>query len=215
MKELKENSFFEDLENVKGLDQHTSVSNGTDNGANECMAGAFHLAMRHGSTRQAIDNFKSRHNSKPGPLNICGHGSPGSFETGSGQSGWDWDKQINTWNPSNWKPILEELKGKNFPIMTIYSCSTGAGEDGADLLWEMAKSLGRPVRARIGLSYCGGNRMSYQPGSTWQTAHPNARPTPIPETPHKIISMNTTKIYLIDSNHVIEKASNEIIESGG
>lgn len=213
MKTVVENSFVEDLESEKGLDQHTSISNGADNGANNCMAGAFHRSMRHGSTRQAVDNFKSRLNSKPGALNIGGHGSAGSLETGSGQSGWDWEKQINTWNTYMWKPILEELKGKDFPIMTIYSCSTGAGEDGADLLWEMAKALGRPVRARTGLAYCGGNRMSYQPGSTWQTAHPNVRPTPIPETPHKIINMKAPNIYLIDSNLNIHTANVGIINT--
>lgn len=211
---IEDNFFAEDNVSVKGLDQHSTISNGSDNGANNCMAGGFHRSMRHGTTRQAVDNLKGRLNSKPGALNIAGHGMAGSFETGAGQTGLDWDKQVNTWNTNMWKPILEELRGRSFPILTIYSCSTGAGEEGADLLWEMAKTINKPVRARTGLTYCGDNRITYQPGSTWQTAHPSQRPTPIPETPHKLIELRPKKIYIPgDEEHFKMVDHDEIVSA--
>jgi len=207
-----DNFFAEQVAGITGLDQHSTVSNGKDNGANNCLAGAFHNAMRHGTTRKAVDNLKSRLAGKPATINICGHGSPGMFETGAGQNGWHWDKIVSDWYIDPWKTIFSELNGKNFPILNIYSCSTGAGNSGADLLWEMAKTIGKPVRARTGLTYCGGNRITFQPGSTWQTAHPSARPTPIPETPHKIFFMKPNTIYLSDSEmNISQVKANNIV----
>nr|WP_152029974.1 hypothetical protein [Pseudomonas sp. LPH1] len=192
---------------VNGIGEHNSVSDGPDNGANNCMSGRFWSCMRHGSTAQAVSNYLGRlkvtDSSSPsfegyskedavifkgaGNLNIGGHGNEGLLETGVGQNGpFDIGKYILTWNQSVWESEFQKLRPKNFTMMSIYSCHTGAGADGARLLWMMANSLQRAVRGRTGLTYCGSNGITFEKGSVWQVASPGpTMPNPIPApTPH-------------------------------
>lgn len=203
--------FVENLPDTAGIGEHTTVAAHVpgDNNANNCMAARFKNAMRHGNTAEAVTNLENRLNAKAGPLNISGHGMPGMIETGSGQSGWDLTKQISGWNTYLWEPLLARLKGRQFPVFSIYSCSTGADDAGADLLWEMSKILGTPVRARTGLTSCNGG-ITFQAGSTWQTATPTVRPAPIPETPHPFAIMMTKDLYLKRENLLFTTRSTSV-----
>ena len=121
-----------------------------------------------------------------GFLNIGGHGNEGLLETGVGQHGsWDNSKYMTVWNAYSWRSQLQRLVGKNFPQMFIWSCHTGAGERGADLLFEMAIAMQRPVSGRSGFTYNNGKKIWFEANSVWVTATPAQRPTPVdPPTPH-------------------------------
>lgn len=192
------NNHFHSLEN-KGLGDHNTVSSGPDNGANNYMANAFWKCMRHSTTEHAINNWNSRIKSNidteneielfgNGNLNIGGHGNEGQLETGYGQNGTvDYKTNfLGTWNQFYWEPHFKKLIGKNFPIIYIYSCHTGAGSRGADFLYQMARVIGKPVAGRTGFTYSNNRRrIWFENGSVWQVALPDRRPTPIDSpTPH-------------------------------
>lgn len=196
-----ENQFLESY--LKGLGKHNTVSNGADNGANNCMAGKFQNCMRHGTTEQMVNNLVGRLNSKIQNCNIGGHGYDGLLETGAGQSGYGGDKKMFVWNQYQWEPFLEKLKPYPFEILTIFSCYTGAGEDGADFLHNIAKVINKPVRARTGLTSCGSRSgITFESGSQWQLATPTHRPNPIPRT-GTFLNPKATSIMEIERNNVI------------
>ena len=193
-----QNKHFYSLED-KGIGDHNTVSNGPDNGANNNMARAFWRCMRHSTTEQAVNNWLSRIKTAINPdneielfgsgnLNIGGHGNEGFLETGMGQYGNpDWQTNYLTiWNEFAWHPIIVRLKGKNFPIIYIYSCHSGAGERGADFLFQLARTIDRPVAGRTGFTYTNNKpQIWFEKGSVWQVATPDRRPTPInAPTPH-------------------------------
>lgn len=199
------------LEETLGVGAINTVSNGADNGANDCLASKLADSMRHGTTEKAINNvlgvIKSRFTEdeetilkKKGLIIIAGHGYAGAFETGSGQNGtYDPKWDVMTWNQSAWEPHFKKLKRENFKILRILSCDTGAEQDGADLLFEMAKIIGKPVAARTGLTTCSSSGITYQDGSVWQVATPTHKPNPIPSPSEKMTNMikkNDLLIYL-------------------
>jgi hypothetical protein len=211
------------LEETLGIGAISTVSSGSDTGANNCLAGKLDKAQRHGTTEKAVENVIGRLISpssadekaileQKGLVIIAGHGYAGAFETGSGQNG-DYDDKwdVNTWNQYAWEDDFMKMKGKQFKILRILSCDTGAEQDGADLLYEMAKIVGKPVAARTGLTSCGSNGITFQDGTTWQVATPEKKPDPI-QSP-KIAIMNESakwKIYLKGS---VEEITYDDIES--
>lgn len=195
---METNNFFHELV-IKGIGDANTVSSGPDSGANSYMAKAFWNCMRHATTDQAINNWLSRIKSiidiendidlyGAGNLNIGGHGNEGLLETGCGQTGISDYKTnfITTWNRHYYESYFAKLQGKNYPIIYIYSCHTGAGEMGAELLYILAQITGKPVAARTGFTYSNSNgKIWFENGSVWQVATPTGRPTPIEApTPH-------------------------------
>lgn len=208
----------------KGIGDNNTVSNGPDNGANNNMGRAFWQCLRHSTTEQAVNNWLSRIKTTINPdneielfgngnLNIGGHGNEGFLETGYGQNGTpDWTTNfLATWNEFAWKSILERLKGKNFPIIYIYSCHSGAGERGADFLFQLARIIGRPVAGRTGFTYSNNRpQVWFENGSVWQVATPDRRPTPInAPTPH----FNKLDMLLLsDGKSMIKIELNQIVD---
>lgn len=180
----------------------STVSSGSDNGANDCMANRFG-SMRHDTTERSITNLLSKLQpaildaqrrigiseegftlGKGQPL-ICGHGDDGFLTTGAGQNDQQtYQNTMGTWNEFSWGPHFDKLKDRNYVILTVLSCNTGAGEDGADLLYSIAQRTNHTVRARTGLTSCGSGGITFQEGSTWQVATPTQRPNPIPAPSH-------------------------------
>jgi hypothetical protein len=215
------NKYFYQL-NDKGIGDHNTVSAGPDNGGNNCMAGRFWRVMRHSTTEQAVNNWLSRlgvkfeneeiEKNNAGNLNIFGHGNEGFLETGPGQTG-TYDYKTNflaTWNSDWWQPFLARIKPKTYPIMYIYSCHSGAGENGAELLYQIAVITGHPVAGRTGFTYCGSNGISFEANSVWQVATPDRKPTPIAApTPHftkatQIIFSNGKSMEQINQDEIVE-----------
>ena len=180
---------------ISGIGDHNSISTGPDDGANANLRAIFWKSMGHSTFAEAKNNFLSRlfinepdaNIANAGNLNIGGHGNSGFLETGAGQHGQQ-DYRTNVlmaWSSYIWGPVLSELQAKNFPILYIYSCHSGAGESGADFLFELAKAIGRPVGGRTGFLYSNNQRLWFENGSVWQVATPDTRPNPIEApTPH-------------------------------
>lgn len=181
---------------ISGIGDHNSVSAGPDDGANNYLACAFWNSMRHSTTRQAIDNFKGRlslpvtHPFSIAALNLAGHGNEGILTTGCGQTGQSDYKTnyITGWNEFVWGPVFDELQPANITMLTIWSCHTGAGESGADLLYAIAKRIKKPVRGNTGFLYSNSNcQVWMENGAVWQVATPDYRPAPIAApSPHFI-----------------------------
>lgn len=204
-----------------------NVSAGPDNGALDCTAGCWWLAMRHSTVEQAITNTLTRvpgglasapspkrtPDSAPEPMgcypvNIDGHGSDGFMTFGSGQTG-NQDYKTNVimnWNQTFWEPQFRRLAGKCIPDLWLFSCHTGAGEEGADLLYAIAKIIGKPVHARTGLTYCGSKCVTFEPGSVWQTATPTYRPPAIP--PPSMISYRRSRTAIATLE--VDKTATEV-----
>lgn len=203
--------------NDKGINSHNTVSNGPDNGANNYMAKGFWKCMRHSTTEQAVNNWLTRvkieteEEKGTNNLNIGGHGNEGFLETGSGQTGTADRKKnyINRWNGIYWNPFLSQLEPKNFVMLYIYSCHTGAGYAGANLLFKLAQAIGKPVAGRTGFTYSNSNgKIWFEKGSVWQVATPDLEPTPIEApTPH---FTKKSKIELSDGKKVFEVSKTQV-----
>lgn len=211
---------------ISGIGDHNTVSNGPDDGANANLACAFWNCMRHNTTEQAVSNLLSRlgiaNENTPekgsGACNIAGHGNHGFLTTGCGQTG-EQDYRTNyitTWNQFAWQPFLSQLTTKNFPWLKIWSCHTGSGEDGADLLFAIARVIGKPVQGNTGFLYSNSKCKVWQEnGAVWQVATPDNRPDPIePPSPHflPIIGEMTDQIAIAGQQILISNLANVTFE---
>ena len=101
-------------------------------------------------------------------------------------------------------PQLDRLVTTPITLVSIWSCHTGAGQDGADLLYALALRVGRVVRARTGFTFTNGQSTTFENGSVWQVATPDFKPAPIAApTPHVTTSEipmfeGTTQAYEFD-----------------
>ncbi|MEI6790764.1 MAG: hypothetical protein WCK42_06255 [Myxococcaceae bacterium] len=173
--------FLEDLGGLPGC--HTTDSAPTPgNTFLGCTLSAYPGCMKHDSTLHAVDNLVSCLVAGSGETVLIGHGNDGIVITGDGQNPSNPDHFITTWNKGRWEASLRKIGAQKYPIFTILSCHTGAGEEGADLLFAIAQVIGKSVRARTGLTYCNNGEIIFEPGSTWQIASPEQRPKPIPDS---------------------------------
>lgn len=169
-----------------------NISAGPDNGFNNCAARLFAWYNRHKTTEVATINLSSARRSSGSYtlVNLCGHGYPGFLETGSGQKG-QGDPKTNFITNSNkiyWENKFQRLRTLKEPLLRIYSCHTGGGQAGADLLFALALATQKEVKARTGLTFCrrkpGDIGFRFEKGSAWQIATPTNKPAPIePPTP--------------------------------
>jgi hypothetical protein len=177
---------FQDV-SAAGIGERNTISNGPDDGTNNVLASHFWNPSRHGTTLQALDNAlvapvlgsgvdKRIATGSAGGLNIGGHGNDGLLETGMGQTGpFNVGQIIYRYNEYNWGPQFDRINPTSITMVSIWSCHTGAGIDGAELLFGMAKRCGRAVRAGTW----------WEKGYVWQVATPNNKPAPIEApTPH-------------------------------
>jgi hypothetical protein len=174
-----------------GIGEKNTVSNGADDGANNKLASHLWNCARHGTTQQAIDFASSAlvFNITPSPeitasgggLNLGGHGDQGFLETGAGQNGPFSDplKYIYLYNEDSWGPQLDRINPTRITMISIWSCHVGAGQDGADLLYAMAKRSGRAVRAGTGLLLSSDTDTWWENGSVQQVATPTHKPDAI------------------------------------
>ncbi|MCE0764773.1 hypothetical protein LWC35_17930 [Pseudonocardia kujensis] len=189
----------------------TIDSDTNDNGYLAGARGAYPGYMSHGKTAEAVDNLLSclaphivggSSGSTPGLPIIVGHGNIGIFATGGGQNPFTDSNNhlLATFNQSAWQADIGRLSASPSAMLSLISCDTGAGEDGADLLFEMAKLINYPVRARTGLTYAGNGQITFQAGSTWQTATPQSRPTAIQPPVTPLLGDRTLIIRLINDD---------------
>jgi uncharacterized protein DUF4347 len=152
---------------------------------------AFPNAKRHRDTRAAIDNLINCLNTTAPPTRrvmIVGHGKPGLIVTGTGTVASDQDKRIEMGNLVIWQAIVARLKDK-ITELTLCSCETGAGPQGAQLLSALAKEVGARVSGFTKMIFIDGNgSITCEPGGQWQHADAGVAP---PSIPHAEIHMES------------------------
>jgi hypothetical protein len=188
---------------ISGVGDHNSISSGRDDGANRNLACGFWKSVRHATTKQSVDNFLKKLGASvvpedidaatgSGALNLGGHGNEGFLTVGCGQHD-PQDYKTNymaSWNRPYWEPHFKRLAGKNFPWLRIWSCHSGAGQSGADFLFEIAKVIGKPVMGNTGFLYSNSKcKIWMENGAVWQVATPTNKPKPIDSpTPHLTVA---------------------------
>lgn len=112
------------------------------------------------------------------PASIVGHGTEGLIAVGCGLSPAP-GQELSLETATQWTPQLAQLKGL-VSSLALYGVQVGAGQNGADLLFQIAQVIDAPVYGPTGLLYCDshGNFM-LEPGAVWQMATPTQRPAPI------------------------------------
>lgn len=152
------------------------------------------------STLQAASNLLGQETLAPNnPANIVGHGAEGDIDTGQ-----DWGEAITINNIDDWTPSMQMLAGKVTELY-LFGCTVGAGEDGANLLFEIAKAVSAPVSAPTGLIYCDEDGVfTLEPGAQWQTATPTYTPPPIdpPEHPTVHQAVNSEPVVIASATYV-------------
>lgn len=213
---------------ILGIGDHNTISTGPDEGANTNLRNIFWKSMGHATFAGAVDNWLSRLGKSKktkegnpdrqgaGNLNIGGHGNEGFLTTGAGQHGTqDYTSNVMLfWSAPWWGPHFSKLAKKNFPMIYIYSCHSGAGERGADFLFAIAQQTGHPVAGRTGFLYSNSKpSMWYEAGSTWQVATPQARPTPInPPSPHRLEGVKMSgKVTFVEGDKQSPVAPSDIL----
>ena len=179
-----------------GIGERNTVSSGGDvkpeDHANDQLASHFENCMRHDSTTKAVDNALSAVGQG---INIGGHDEAGFPETGVGQGGPFTDGQcIYLYNQDSWGPQLDRLANAAITTISIWSCHVGAEDDGADLLYAMAKRAQHAVRAGTGYLFSDSQHTWWQNGSVWQVATPTSRPAPITRPPGNTIVAQDARV---------------------
>jgi hypothetical protein len=141
-------------------------------------------AGANGDTKTAAGNFQTceAKGATAVAASLIGHGAEGDIDTGSVKH-----ECITIHNEQVWVPLLQPLSGKLNELF-LYGCSVGAGNDGATLLFDLAKVLNTNVYAPTGIIYCKADGTFYlEPGAVWQVAAPSLTPPkPIPAPVHSV-----------------------------
>jgi hypothetical protein len=110
-------------------------------------------------------------------LHIVGHGNLGKIMTGSGLYGGDLERIIEAQNIDTWRDAFKPLRGRAASLR-LWSCNSGQGDSGVELLAALASVLDCPCCAPIGMiecfSPCG---FALETGSGWQSKVPG-KPDP-------------------------------------
>ncbi|KQV56606.1 MULTISPECIES: DUF4347 domain-containing protein [unclassified Caulobacter] len=133
-------------------------------------------AKANATTNQAASNLLNceKQQKAPGPANLVGHGCEGDIDTGKAAG-----QCIRFDNDSDWKTDMATLAG-TVQELFLFGCTVGAGQEGAKLLFDLAKTVNAPVSAPTGLIYCTPQGDFYlHSGAVWQTATPSKQPAPI------------------------------------
>ncbi len=159
------------------------------------------------NTQQAAQNLLGCATPKPPPAaNIVGHGAEGDIDTGQA-----WNQCITLDNIDEWTPDLAVLATK-ISHLFLFGCTVGAGADGAQLLFEIAKAVNAPVSAPTGLIYCDINGdFTLEPGAVWQQATPTYTPAPIDPPAH---TQSTTQTNAGSASPVTKVASAQYVSKG-
>lgn len=126
---------------------------------------------------------------KPGAsstVNIIGHGYQGLILTGSGDTPTSSSpKFVGVANVVDWKSQtnLKAIGQAPITLARLCACDSGAGPDGANLLFNLATTLAAPIEAPTGLLYCDSTGFFLEPGATWLKVTPGGAAPPAPIFP--------------------------------
>jgi hypothetical protein len=158
-----------------------SIDHTSDGEYLDCTRVAFPGALNHGSTAEAVQNLLRCAGGDIQRANLVGHGMEAGIITGTGlpPCADDLQRCMTLFNTNKWLPFISLLRDR-VSNLTLWSCDTGAGDDGADFLTLLATRINAPVAAPTGIIFCEGGRITLIPPATWQIARPGMRPPTIP-----------------------------------
>jgi len=139
---------------------------------------------RHGTREVAGDNLvASLTTSASRTVNIVGYGYPGEILTGTTAPTGNSDRYLGDANAGDWtaggQPNLQTIANTPITLARLWGCNTGAGSDGARLVWEFARTVNAPAEAPTGLVFFDPEScLCLQTGSIWQHADPTAAAPP-------------------------------------
>jgi hypothetical protein len=150
---------------------------------------------RHSTNTSAFQNL----NGDPNPAGeafIIGHGTTAGICTGDGPFCDTTDTSLNVNDGIFWKPPARSLVGK-FSRLTIFGCSVGRYQEGADFVAAMAEATQMTVRAPTGTVWCAQSHLSLGSDVDWIEAKPGEKPErkdgplyTVPEGPQYKLSVN-------------------------
>jgi len=158
----------------------TTIDSTTPDGYLDNARAGNPMAGANGTTKQAASNLLTCEKAKvtKGLANLVGHGCEGDIDTGKAAG-----QCIRYDNKDEWEDDMATLVSWVEELF-LFGCTVGAGEEGAQLLFELAKVIDAPVSAPTGLIYCNSRGdFRLEDGAVWQRATPNVRPAPI-DPPH-------------------------------
>jgi hypothetical protein len=149
----------------------------TPDGYLDKVRGGNPQAATHQDVASAVANLVACARSL-GPACIAGHGAPGLMSLGGGGATTP-GKVLDPQAVDQWGPQLAPLKGL-FEGLVLYAPQVGSGQEGAQLLFQIAQIIEAPVYGPTGVLYCDNEGLfSLEPHSVWQVATPNFPPAPI------------------------------------
>ena len=144
----------------------------------------------HPSSGEAVTELLNCLQNLPSEVNLVGHGLHGHLSTGSGdrfpgtsRPPVDTAKYVAVPNEPVWTDPVSHLRSR-VTRLRLWGCHTGAGNKGANFLFDMAKLIDAEVCAPTVWVYCGAGEdlsLEQRPAGQWQCATPARRPDPIPE----------------------------------
>ena len=155
-------------------------------------------AGNHDSTANAVSNLLNCAKAAGlTEMNIIGHGDTGIIITGTGLPPCEegYQQCIRFDHPETWSRLISQLKD-SCKSLVLWACDTGAEDEGAKLLWELANTTGTSVSAPTGLICCKNGVFSLiEQEATWQIAKPGPHPPatihlpprPLPSGPPQVI----------------------------
>jgi hypothetical protein len=120
-------------------------------------------------------------------VNIIGHGYQGLILTGTGDTPTSSSpKFVGIANVGDWKSQknLKAIGKVPIALARLCACDSGAGPDGANLLFHLATTLGAPIEAPTGILFCDSvTGFFLEPGATWLKVTPGGAAPPAPIYP--------------------------------
>jgi hypothetical protein len=147
-----------------------TVDNGPDDGRFLPAMRIQPGARQHGSLRDGLRNIAGE---REGTL--VGHGLPAFVAAGIGDRlGHSDGRHLCLPHHAEWEAIIDGLTDKRIERLTIFACSAGDGEKGANLVFALAKKLNATVRAPMGDVWVdeATQRTCTTAGSGWREATP-------------------------------------------
>jgi hypothetical protein len=96
---------------------------------------------------------------------------------------------LGFWNPSFWGPELR-LMLQRATIVRIWACHPGAGESGAEFMYQLALATGKRCMGPTGFLFASPTDIFMEANSTWQVADAHSgRPKPIPAPTEHFVAM--------------------------
>jgi hypothetical protein len=135
---------------------------------------------------------------------IVGHGDAGILGTGGGDMLENANVFIGLTNPTFWSGPLGAIP--NCTSLCFYACHVGATDQGAELLYKVAKVVDAEVSAPTGILSVDPTTGAFtlEAGAVWQTATPTHKPDPINPPRPSLVGPSTSEINLeTDSNHEV------------